>query len=474
MTTSTNLLGKSELRNNYRVEFYNKNEKVLAKVYQKNIKVGKCILEGLYLAQWTYENLPALARSKIDQLLKPEETALKVKRVFSKTKNPDYLGEDSDMEFDDVDFSKDLVIFEKDAFIPAISMTIPCAGQNIKGSTLIEIVHDKIQEQYCEIIDYACEYERDLGRAAISPPEEKNGVLFIQSSMDWFMTLGGWKGMMPSKEVKEYFFYGFDPQKEGKKFDGVKIYPNGLTFPIIDHRIHLPKGFSISQVDVTKAWAEQQNKFIPYKTDLSYSQIVRAIETIKKAFKWSDSKIANLQLYALSRYDRPSWFKQEIPKENQMEVLHFLDYLNGLMFGIEASGLNAALATGLMTLDLIAGGRFDYKRAFNANTDGGIYPYACFGNNRGTYKERERILFYKKQNRDSQSMKAFRKNPSLSPVATKEAILIKEWLKYRAVIVEDINYSAQIGSIERSITNLITCYFTPWVHKNYSINWGQA
>lgn len=137
------------------------------------------------------------------------------------------------------------------------------------------------------------------------------------------------------------------------------------------------------------------------------------------------------------------------------------------MFGIEASGLNAALATSLMTLDLIVDEHLSYQTAFKANQDGGIYPYACFGINKGTYNEREKILLCNKMNRSQQSMKIFRENTSLSPVATKEAILIKEWLERNGVTLSNIGYSLQIDLIKCALEDLVSYYFSPWYNRNF-------
>ncbi len=400
------------------------------------------------------EDLSQLARSKIDQFDVGKRKSLEPERIS--TQNVD-----SDDELIEIEFQREIVKFEKKTPVHVLAMTIPCRDRNIKGSTLIELVHNKVKEEYGEIIDYACEYERELDGAAISPPEEIDGVLFIDSGKDWFMSLGGWKGMMPSEEVKDYFFYNFDSSKRGMKFSYVKMERNGLIFSIINHRLHLPKGFSINQNDITKAWTKQKDKWVDgVRTDLSYPQIVKGIDTIKKGFNLQDDEIASLQLYLLSGEGRNNpWFEKKVPENNQQEVLNFLYYLNGLMFGIEASGINAALVTGLMTLDLIVNKRLDYKSAFYTNEDGGIYPYACFGNNNGTYSAREQILLYDMTTPGCYSMKAFRENTSLSPVAVKEAILIKDWLRFNQVIHEDLSSLEQIKTIKKAVGDLIRFYF---------------
>lgn len=390
----------------------------------------------------------------------------KIHEAFKEVK-AEQSASDSDDELVD---NKTIVTFARKVRPPVVAMTIPCRDKNVKGSTLIEIAHNVVRSWYDGAVDMACEYEKDIGGALIPTPNVNGGILSIQHPRDWFMSLGGWKGMMPSEEIKEYFF-NESRGREVTRFSGVEIYKNGVVFPIDDQRLHLPEGFIIKGEDVTKSWRKEGNKWfqIQGKTDLSYSQIVRAIDGIKKNFEVSDAQIAKLQLAALSRERGfPLWFNA-IAKENQKEILQFLDYLNALMFGIEASGLNAALVEGLMILDLIADGHIDYKNAFKANEDGGIYPYACFGDNKGTYRARENILVHKKTNATPLSMKPFRTNTSLSPIATKEAILIKMWLEHNQAVLETGSHAQQVKAIKDAIEDLVSYYYSPWLNRNYTI-----
>lgn len=371
--------------------------------------------------------------------------------------------EDSDDEFPNLAFDKKITLLDEESSLKAIDTTIPSPLGNIKGGALIKITQCVAQERYGDIIDAACEYEKELGGTIISPPREENGILQIQSSKDWIMSIGGWKGMMPDHEIKDYFFNTFEPEKKGNKFKRVEIYQNGLIYPILNHRIHLPKGFSIHGIDITKTWKLRNEEWVSEnRTDLSYSQIVRAIQTIKNSFHLEDKQIAFLQLCGLTReIDFPNWFTKSISKKYQDEILQFLDYLNALMFGIEASGLNAGLVTSLMILDLIADGHLEYQTAFKANNKGGFYPFANFGDNKGTYTNREKIF-----SEENDSMRTFRKNPSHAPIALKEAILIKTWLEYNEVL-RNIDYAKQVKTIESAIQDLMKYYFSPWVNREY-------
>ncbi len=304
-------------------------------------------------------------------------------------------GEDSDEE---ISSSLDnLALFQRVGTIKAEAMTIPCRGldgkvKNIKGSTLIELVHDIVKRMYGEAIDLACLYEKDIDGAILSPPSEKGGIILIKEPKDWLMSMGGWKGMMPKKEVEKYFF---SRTTSKDRFCAAQIYDTPIIFPIKDHRLHIPEGFSIRGLDLTSAWEKTDSGYLRIptgKTDLSYPQITTAINHIKKSFALTDRSLAQLQLSAFSRASEPPDISKNTTSEERAHIGCFFDYLNGLMFGIEPSGLNAAFAIGLMTLDLIAKGRLSYETAFKANQDGGFYPYACFGNNKNSYRERDNPL----------------------------------------------------------------------------------
>lgn len=416
------------------------------------------------------ENVALSSQTSIDSNQQPDTTIAKTSQVFlDATSSDDELPEDSE----------ELIIFKRLLRMRANAMTISCQDQNIKGSELIEIAHNSVHNVYKELVNLACEYEKDIGGALISPPDEENGIVRISAPKDWFMSLGGWKGMMPSEEIPYYFLCEFRDKKE--KFKGVKIYESEV-FLLIDHRIHVPQEFSIKGFDITKHWKRGANQWIQEsgKTDLSYSQIIDAIDLIKREFTLNDPQIAKLQLWALNQEeeveeeDLPTFF-QNLPQENQEEILTFLNYLNGLMFGVETSGLNAALATSLMTLELIVGGRLRYQEAFKANKDGGFYPYACFGDNQGTYNAREEILLHPKKKPDDSeenfddfkeniphlSMQKFRTPPHPSPVAAKEAILIKTWLQHRDILQDNLAYTVQKEKIVKAIEELIYAYLPP-------------
>ena len=129
------LLDKNSFIGNYTVKLHEENKKAVARLYEGDLELGKCTLQGLSLGSWAYETLPENARSKIDQLLKDHDiqigskkvisqdssnialaslassTDQKVKQTLSEKQSPKKSSQDSEEELSDSD--GDLVIFQK-------------------------------------------------------------------------------------------------------------------------------------------------------------------------------------------------------------------------------------------------------------------------------------------------------------------------------------------------------------------------
>jgi hypothetical protein len=329
------------------------------------------------------------------------------------------------------------VRFARDTKVHPIHTTVSIAeNQNIKGGELIRIVHNKVRQAYNDI----------LAQARQELEVQTGGVIHITNRWnDWLVSLGGWKDMMPSREIKSLFTGN---RYTSCRFKGAKVYDNPHIFKIANGRIHLPKDFSIGRIKVTECAG---------KTDLAYNDIgILLTELVKGLSKEriSDSDLAVIQLRALIgvREYPEKW--NGIEPELKTQLLHFLDYVNCLMFGMEASGLNAALIINLMTLDLIVGGRLTYADMCKQNEFGGFYTYSIFaqkeGDNKGTYESRETII-----SQDKSSMKEFRVANTPSPVAVKEAIVIKEWLKFKNVPEKDMKREDVLKRIGGLIDELV-------------------
>lgn len=419
-------------------------------------------IKGLYPQPWTYDSLPDFARRAIDQFLEQHGTHVLTKKNL-KRKHQALSASDGLIPPP----QEVLATFSRTGKVNVEEMTFPSFGsegalRNIKGSDLIEIVHKTVYSLYGEAVNFAYTYEKELGGPLIQPPHVENNILFIESIKDWIISMGGWKSMAPKGEIPHY---AFARDASEHKFLGVKIHGMPGNFPIDkDGRIHIDRGFSIQGYPVTRNYRRAFNQWVPIeKTDLSYTQIVRAISHMKKAFNWTDAVIAKQQLLRLENPKAIEQFAGSIDKQTLGDITRFLDYLNALMFGIEASGLNAAMLTSLMTLDLIVRGKLSYSRAFSANQDGGVYPYACYGDNRGTYIAREEILRHKKRENTTLSMGKYRKDLSYSPVAVKEATLIKFWLEQCGELETSPDYFQQCVAIEKALSWLTTEYFGIYV-----------
>jgi hypothetical protein len=419
---------------------------------------------------------------------------------------------DSDGEFAE---EESFPIFSRGVPQKASAMTIKCSDRNIKGCELIKIAHEIVREKYDYLLkiingEFKNGFEyygmlpdtRELKCPTLfklphSPihvnsgskysytlkfPAEINAqsgkvVISVNNLTDWLISLGGWKQMQPRTEIPEYglsedyteyFFSG-----EGKKrFAGVWVHASSMIFPITEElRIHLPENFAIGQHKVTTANKREGGVWTTtIKTDLSYAQIISAIDYIKYTYRINDSTLAKMQLeclggkniITLGKIDQGTdylfWELIDQPIETQIQIRDFLNYLTALMFGVEASGLNSSLITSLMTLGLIKKGNLTYKNAFLQNNDGGAYPFATFGDNRGTFSARTPII-----DGYETSMKKYREDSSKSPVAVKEAIMIKQWLKHNNLISRSIAYEDQIINIKEAITKLLEeCLIYNW------------
>ncbi len=285
--------------------------------------------------------------------------------------------------------------------------TIPFLGGNIKGLTLLKVAHRIVENDYFELTK------------GLSENGKENRTVTIEKPSDWVITLGGWKSKISRTEVQGYVL------SPATTFEVASIYKRN-RFILKKGRIHMPEGFKIGWFNVTWAYNKHRSRMAD-KTDLTYAQIFRTIEAIKKQRSVTDSRLASLQLRQLNPHKY-----RNVGRCFDQAIIKFLDYMNALMFGVEASSSNASLITSFMTLDLIASRKLTYEQAFKLNGDGGAYPYACFGNNKGTYSARSGFLLS-----ESVSMKKLRANPSLSPVTLKEAMIIRMWLSVKKVIKKE-------------------------------------
>ena len=365
----------------------------------------------------------------------------------------------------------------------AIHTTVVCKktpeGQvkHIKGSTLISIAHIAVKVAYAslrtenfsdEMSAYYCFYLPN-----VLPANAIKGIFHIRTAKDWIRSLGGWKGMIPSKERKEYETFLPEEYDIPKKFNEVKLFDTSISFLIKDGRLHLcsiGEKFIIKDItktkhgkdiEITEARKKVNNQWISYtKTDLSYPQIIEAIRSIKILTNKNDSELSQYQIDLLSNIKNT--FSDNEEHNKQIET--FFHFLNVLMFGVESTGLNAGILTSLMTLELIANDVFTYEQAFyyKINTKlhpfGGFYPFANFGNNQGTYNNREALLVEDIQV-GQKSMKSYRKQTIGSPIALKEAFITKLWLQTNNHLDDSFTFDEQTKVIKEKLIEFMIPYF---------------
>lgn len=347
--------------------------------------------------------------------------------------------------------------------IRAAATTIKCGvggRDRIKGGRLIQLV------------DAACRQLFTLsGEATFKQPGNK--TIVDGGWKDFLDTVSLWKSTH-TPEGERVLVAGdliyvaseseSDDQSDNQKVQFIeKVEVGKSTFCMESGRLCVAQGEIVLNGNDVTDWGGQSG----VKTDLSYNQLVKAVNNAKAVIGGSDSNLAELQRQAL---------QGAMPEATNAHVKKFVHFLNALMFGVEPSGLNAGFIEALMTLDMIEKGEINYLRALETNrTDdyNGIYPYAI---DAGRTVAGKRVNYnkegYKKRNKITQerleSMKNYRKQSSpldddnktsleglsedfRSPIAVKEAVLIRGWLHVSGV---SSGVSA-VADVERAINRAI-------------------
>lgn len=385
----------------------------------------------------------------------------------------------SDGEFSEDELA-DMPPVIRDKSIEVVATTISCVKGNIKGSKLLEIVSGTVKENYFVLL------KNSASEDSYRPEITDSGALKLKNPIDWLMTLGGWKndehllkteipGYLFSSQLKEnaileiekQLAHGYSPYSEClfdndmqsestesdpprdhenedssiKTFGEVYIYSDTDSFKIVKNRISINDAMWFKD---PKTDEKKSIKDLFKRLDLTYKQIVDLINRTKK--QSADDQIAELQLLLLQNKSTTS------PLSSTIKTV--LNYLNALMFGVEASGINAGLATGLMTLELIKNKNLTYSQAFHRDDEGGSYPFACRGDNKGTFGHRNKVAY------DAKPMGTLRDSPKESPIALKEIIIIKQWLKTKGIKSDKTTTKEdKLKAIKIAILELLTKYF---------------
>lgn len=399
--------------------------------------------------------------------------------------------------------------FSRSESIHANQTTVATSNTNIKGNQLIKITHDRVHELHKVFINkykknYAdCVHKRNgILFEAYSNTNDKNFVK-IANNKDWMLALGACN------------YWGVNNFEKPPIFSKDDLYQNVEIE--ISSQIFYYKQIVTDQGSGARLFFDENKD-----SDFSYTDINSRFDRFLKNLNIPEIKVAKIQLYLIQNpnadFEQVAKFIEFglSDKKNEKEfceLIKFLNWLNFLMLIVESSSANAGLAISLMTIELISSGQLKYKEAFYANNDGGSYPYATFsndeGNNIGTFQTRAEIIkdnnliglndeknkksiqkieerikdleikkakneadepkiehILKKLKKDALALyeaqskiHLARQFPELSPVAVKEAMLIKRWLTLKSAIHSDQTMDQNIASINTKIQSLLAEYF---------------
>ncbi|MFN8771220.1 MAG: hypothetical protein ACK5Z5_00985 [Neisseriaceae bacterium] len=114
-----------------------------------------------------------------------------------------------------------------------------------------------------------------------------------------------------------------------------------------------------------------------------------------------------------------------LDNNNCHNLIVWIDYLNTLIFKVEASRINTTAITGIMMLQLIEYGHLTYEEAFYDNGNFlGQFPGASIAT-KHNFKARAQLLTYK----GFLGMKTDRQHPKWLMCTLKESIMMMNWLK---------------------------------------------
>jgi hypothetical protein len=315
--------------------------------------------------------------------------------------------------------------------VPWEKTAVVCKDRKkIKGTYLLELVHQAVKQVKKEVLKDTPLNERELDVYEIDPDSENDALILggpqIKRGDDWLAGITQWPIEKWTPIKREVTIYG-------NKFH-LKGGPNNPRLCFKDDN-----------------------------SDLSYNEIYEKIKSVCKKCNITKSKFAKLQLAALRGNDYVYKKHKDAPKK----LLKCLHFLNALMFGVEGSYMQpeATRAIGLMTLDLIANKKMKYKDALKGSTDtkplGGAYPYAIWTKDAPAKRDvRDDVLQESIASKEMQiRLKKYRKNPKKCPILLKEVVLIRQWLVANDFVKTTRNKNKQVKAITKSVTDLVRKYF---------------
>ncbi|BAY95256.1 MULTISPECIES: hypothetical protein [unclassified Tolypothrix] len=179
------------------------------------------------------------------------------------------------------------------------------------------------------------------------------------------------------------------------------------------------------------------------RKDLSYAEIKRIIESLKRIDNnLSDASIAEILLRKVKNGESSNFPQAERKCPGiSIQLNHFLNFVNALLFGMEASRNNLCFGTSLMTLELIRDRITTFQQAFDTRYETltvGLYPMALVKpeNVDGHYRLSTKGQFYQMQpEQQKQHLEKFIQKclteQDTGIVALREMWLVIKWLEFK-------------------------------------------
>jgi hypothetical protein len=326
---------------------------------------------------------------------------------------------DSDDEFENTEFSK----FTLARPLSACDTSIRCKDGPIKGDMLIYNCYSII---FSQLNEWHKEWDDTITW------EDSNGGKYeqlLQNDGSFLRNLGNYMFEQPACSEKEPL------QKE---LGDTKVVEYPISFS--NHNIK----FKLIKAGITTRLINPKFRLLNFKVKantekgLTYNEINKINQKVltflskELCYKHIDQELAKLQLARLKDTEHQTEEFENLVKNHYKlspyysdSLLIWIDYLNTLIFKVEASRINTTVFSGLMMLKLIEHGHLTYKEAFYDDESFlGQFPGASIAT-KHNLKTRAQLLTYK----GFLGMKTDRQHPKWLMCTLKESITMMNWLK---------------------------------------------
>ncbi|MFN8769822.1 MAG: hypothetical protein ACK5Z5_09060 [Neisseriaceae bacterium] len=379
------------------------------------------------------------------------------------TKYFEEAGDSNEDDFDDYDLVEDVPNlkirhFSIDGTVKSEYTTILANDGRLKGNTLIKTCHTLIKEAY---------NREHSNRNLFSDKEEI--VYKFEEASDWVFNLGALAMSNSLSEINRNYIIA--------KY--LTIGQNGIELEMVYNDDKNTERMWLSD-EFFKQWNESFPKSKLPTRNLKYADINRINQHIIYFLQsvdpnFSDSSLAKIQLQRLKFQEQVTWGNKVCAKARSKKgqeenfgqklqlIKQYLDFLNALIFGLEASRVNVTLITGVMMLELLQVGHLTYKEAFFQSANwGGQFPLASIGTGRNNFGARRTLL----NQHDDIGMRTDRQYPKWLAVTCKEAIIIKNWFNMK------LGESTKNFSVAELTNRFITC-IEDLINNTYNVSFTR-